>query len=346
MTGLQGTVRVQAVHPELKFGFEASGDVLTIALVNNMPDSALRATERQFCALLGVASEGRLVKVQFFSLPGVNRSSAARKHIARYYQEFTELERSPPDGIIVTGTEPQAAMLQEEPYWPAMAWLVKWVREMEIPGVWSCLAAHAAVLQADRIQRHALGTKLHGLFECKIKAGAHRILHGLPDRWHVPHSRIYGLSESALNSSGYNVLSASAEAGPDIFVGRKGGLQLFFQGHPEYGHLSLLGEYRRDVGRFLRGERDAYPEIPRHYCEPAIASELENFRDRAFHVRDPATLAQFDTLTGGLVLENSWSNTAAQIYANWLSHLADLRSQCLLHSTSLTDRTRPIHLAA
>lgn len=115
MSTRERNTRMRAVHRELGRTIEPNGDVLTIAVVNNMPDSALRATERQFCALLGTASEGRLLKLQFFSMPGVKRSAAAAAHVARYYEDFAELHRNPPDGIVVTGAEPRAATLQQEP---------------------------------------------------------------------------------------------------------------------------------------------------------------------------------------------------------------------------------------
>lgn len=337
---------MQAVHREFGRAIEPNGDVLTIALVNNMPDSALRATERQFCSLLGAASDGRLLRLQFFSLPGVIRSASARVHIARYYEEFTELQRNPPDGIIVTGTEPRAARLQEEPYWPSMAWLVNWAEERAIPGIWSCLAAHAAVLQSDNIQRHALAAKLVGLFECRLNDAAHGIFHGLPDRWQVPHSRFYGLNESALASHGYTILSRSAATGPDIFARRRRALQLFFQGHPEYSQSSLLGEYRRDIARFLSGERNAYPEMPRHYFDASTQSALESFRARAHHLRSSDMLAELDALTAGVVTANGWFDTAELIYTNWLSYLANCKLQRLLKSKFSSDQGGPIDLAA
>jgi homoserine O-succinyltransferase len=325
---------------------EARNNVLTIGLVNNMPDSALRATERQFCALLGAASGNRLIKLQFFSLPGIRRSAEVRSHISRYYDDFLELERSPPDGIIVTGAEPLAPTLQGESYWKALARLIDWTDEWAIPGIWSCLAAHAAVLQMDGIEREPLGAKLSGLFECHINSGAHQILEGLPERWRVPHSRLYGLSESALTLAGYNIISRSREVGPDIFVKRKRGLQVFFQGHPEYTHSSLLGEYRRDIGRFFAGERSVYPEMPRHYFDPKTRARLEGLRDRGCSARDPAMLAEFDTLVGGGSPQNPWFHGARQIYANWLSYLADSQLRRLLHSELPKDRIGPIHLAA
>ena len=346
MTAPQRNIWSQAAHRDFGRVIEPNGDVLTIAVVNNMPDSALRAAERQFCALLGAASGGRLLKLQFFSLPGIKRSTTAGEHVARYYEEFAELQRNPPDGIIVTGTEPRAATLQQEPYWPTMAWLVDWAEELAIPGIWSCLAAHAAVLRLDNIQRQAFANKLLGVFECKINDGSHRLLQGLPERWHVPHSRHYGLSETALVSHGYNILSRSAETGPDIFIKRRRGLQLFFQGHPEYSPSSLLGEYRRDIARFLNGERNTYPDMPRHYFDPSTVPALESFRERAQRLKSSEMLAELDALVAKVSPENGWFDTADLIYTNWLSYLTDCKLQRLLDSKFLNDRGRSIDLAA
>jgi homoserine O-succinyltransferase len=346
MTAWERNTTMRALHREFGRAIEPNGDVLTIAVINNMPDSALRATERQFCTLLGAASEARLLKLQFFSLPGIKRSAAAGAHVARYYEEFAELQRSPPDGIIVTGTEPRAATLQEEPYWPTMAWLVDWAEELAIPGIWSCLAAHAAVLRLDNIQRHAFATKLLGIFECKINNGSHRLLQGLPECWQVPHSRHYGLSEATLVSHGYNILSRSAETGPDIFIRRGRALQLFFQGHPEYSQSSLLGEFRRDIARFLSGERETYPDRPLHYFDPSMVSALEGFRERAHRLKSSEMLREFDTLAGRVSHEKCWFDTADLIYANWLSYLADCKLQRLLDSRFLKDQGESIDLAA
>jgi homoserine O-succinyltransferase/O-acetyltransferase len=346
MTARGRNTRLRTSRREFGGTIEPNGDVLTIAVVNNMPDSALRATERQFCALLGAASEGRLLRLQFFSLPGIKRSAVAAAHVARYYEDFAELQRNPPDGIIVTGTEPRAATLQEEPYWPTMAWLVDWAEEFSIPGIWSCLAAHAAVLRLSNIKREAFGNKLLGVFECKINDASHWLLQGLPERWQVPHSRFYGLSEAALVSHGYSILSRSAETGPDIFVKRTHGLQLFFQGHPEYAQSSLLGEYRRDIARFLSGERSTYPDMPRNYFDPSTVSALESFRERVHRLKSAEMLAEFDALAAGTSPENCWFDEADVIYANWLSYLADCKLRRILDSQFLKDQDRPINLAA
>jgi len=54
-----------------------------------------------------------------------------------------------------------------------------------------------------------------------------------------------------------------------MFVKERKSLFLFFQGHPEYDADSLPREYRRDVGRFLRSERESYPGMPKGYFDEA-----------------------------------------------------------------------------
>ena len=51
-------------------------DCITIGLVNNMPDEALKATERQFISLLDSASQGMQIRLSLYTLPGVPREGA------------------------------------------------------------------------------------------------------------------------------------------------------------------------------------------------------------------------------------------------------------------------------
>ena len=63
--------------------FERAGETeLTIALVNNMPDSALKATERQFMRLVQGAAGKRRIRFRCFALPSVARSRKAMKGTA------------------------------------------------------------------------------------------------------------------------------------------------------------------------------------------------------------------------------------------------------------------------
>jgi homoserine O-succinyltransferase/O-acetyltransferase len=61
----------------------AADAVLTIGLINNMPDSALQATERQFIRLLEAAAGNNRILLHCFSLPSVKRSQPAKSRVDR-----------------------------------------------------------------------------------------------------------------------------------------------------------------------------------------------------------------------------------------------------------------------
>src|SRR5215475_8818974 len=90
---------------------------IVIGLINNMPDAALHSTETQFRSLLSAAAGTQQVTLRFSSFPELPRAVEAREHIARDYWPIEELLTSPLDAFIVTGTEPRAARLSDEPYW-------------------------------------------------------------------------------------------------------------------------------------------------------------------------------------------------------------------------------------
>src|ERR1700722_2827443 len=194
-----------------------SHNCVTIGLVNNMPDSACAATERQFLDLLRAASHNLIIRVRLFAIPDVPRSEEMRRELVSRYRDIAELWSTPLDGIIVTGTEPGAVNLQGEPYWSALSALVDWARGNTTSTVWSCLAAHAAVLCADGVARQPLIGKLSGIFDGEAVAGP-RLLAGIEPRLRMPHSRFNDLPEQSLRTCGYKLLSSSPAAGVDTFI--------------------------------------------------------------------------------------------------------------------------------
>jgi homoserine O-succinyltransferase/O-acetyltransferase len=292
-----------------------------IGLVNSMPDAALEATERQFIELIDAAAGDIPVRLRFFSLPDVPRTPRGQRHVSNSYRGIDGLWDGHLDALIVTGTEPRAAALPDEPYWPALAELIDWAEHNTISTIWSCLAAHAAVLQLDGVERQALADKCFGIFDC-AKVGDHPLMAGVPDSIPVPHSRWNGLRESELALRGYDILTRSARAGVDSFAKEGRSLFVFFQGHPEYDAASLLGEYRRDVGRFLRGERETFPAMPKNYFDAATAGLLAAFRARARLDRREELLADFPLAAAESGLATIWRPSAARIYRNWLAHLS------------------------
>lgn len=306
------------VEPSAEAGF--CDEALVIGLVNNMPDAALRTTERQFHDLLCAASNNRKIYLKYFSLPELPRAEAARSHINQHYEDLRELWPGHLDGLIVTGTEPRASELTDEPYWGTLTKLVDWTEHHTISTVWSCLAAHAAVLHLDGIERRRLPKKLSGVFSC-VKDTEHEIAAGITVHWSVPHSRYNDLPEEELVSRGYRVLMQSAETGADLFVRHRDSLDVFFQGHPEYEPDTLLREYRRDVGRYLSGEKDDYPEMPRGYFDDEAVAALAMFRQQTLANRDVNLLSKFPVIRVQETLSHAWREPAVRIYANWMSYL-------------------------
>jgi homoserine O-succinyltransferase len=296
-------------------------ECLDIGLINNMPDSALMPTERQLFDLLDAAAGRLVVRLHFYTMETTPRSDWGRDYVRRYYRGADDLLNTSLDGIIVTGTEPRAARLTEEPYWTTFVRIVDWARENTVSSVYSCLAVHGAVLHMDGVERHALPAKCIGVF-AQTKIVDHPLMRGLPSTFRTPHARWNGVREEALASSGYAVLAGSAEVGVDCFVKRqKRSLFVHFQGHPEYDAQSLLGEYRRDMCRFLRGESEVCPTIPKGYFDAEAEEILTAFRREAVSNRGPELIAGFPADRLAKNVRNVWRPAAKRIYHNWLLFL-------------------------
>jgi homoserine O-succinyltransferase/O-acetyltransferase len=295
---------------------------LSVVLVNNMPDSVLESTEAQFASLLAAAAGDQPLRLRFAALAGVARGAQAAAMIAARYFTLEELIASPPDAIIVTGTEPRAPALPDEPYWTDLVRLFDWAREHTASAVYSCLAAHAAALHYDGIARERLAEKRSGVYAHGLLA--HPLTAGLATPFHTPHSRWNDLPTAALRQRGYTLISQSSENGADIFVKDAGSLMLFLQGHPEYEERTLLKEYQRDVGRFLSGQQAGYPPLIAGYFDPQSQRRLAEFREAAHAAKAAGQSIEFPYAELAARLENRWRAGAEGLYRNWL-RLIDAR---------------------
>ena len=301
---------------------------LVIGLLNNMPDAALQATERQFHSLLSAASAGLSVQLVRCSLSSVPRGEAAKTYLRRNYVDMESLFDAGLDGLIVTGREPLTPHLRDEPYWDNFAEVLEWARENTASTIWSCLAAHAAVLHMDGIQRVRSEQKHCGVFDCS-RASGHVLLSEIPERFRVPHSRWNGLPKEDLTRSGYELLALADDAGVDCFLREEAGgsLFLFFQGHPEYEPDTLLLEYRRDVLRFLRGEAAGWPSTPRGILASLYETSVQEIRRAAPGLPEEETMARLSALFSAAAPRNGWHDTARTLYRNWLNHLVDQKAR-------------------
>jgi homoserine O-succinyltransferase/O-acetyltransferase len=321
---------------------KGDGYPLVIGLVNNMSDAALRTTEQQFHALLSAPLSGHRVCLRSFFLPEIPRSDIVRLRFMQHYEPIDALWESHVDGLIVTGAEPRAEVLTDEPYWDSLTKLVDWAEDHTVSTIWSCLAAHATVHHLDGIDRRLLEKKLSGVYNCR-KVADHPILAGIPPQWDVPHSRYNGLPEELLASMGYRVLSTSMKTGADVFVRERDSLFVFLHGHPEYRVDALFREYRRDVIRFLSSEQESYPDLPEGYFDENTAQLLATFRQRAIQQRSMDLIV--DLPAHGAAnerLPHAWRDVAIKLFANWLLYLVGEGRDLSRRTTLLAKQCDPV----
>jgi homoserine O-succinyltransferase len=135
--------------------------------------------------------------------------------------------------------------------------------------------------------------------------------------------------EEELTSCGYRVLTRAGDAGVDTFVKQHKTLFVFFQGHPEYESDTLLREYRRDVGRYFKGEADKYPSMPRSYFDRSMVDALTALQERAIGNRSGELLLEISNALGERTVANTWNSSATGVYKNWLDFICAQKERTL-----------------
>jgi len=287
--------------------------MLTIGIVNNMPAAAIPSTERHFRDLLAAACQNTPFQIRWFRLTGARPVN---------YERLEDLWGSDLDGLIVTGAEPRAASLPDEPLWGPLTKTIEWAGRHTSSTIWSCLGAHAAVLYLDGVERRPRTEKIFGIFD-SVKVAEHPMLAGTQSVWRVPHSRWNDLSEHDLKTRGYKVLAKSLDAGVDLFVKQfRSSLFLFIQTHPEYDVGTLLREYRRDLARFSTAEQSDCPKLPQNYFDDGVIAEFQSIKANAPSEQRARGISILDRAK----LPDGWEPFAAQLYGNWVSHLLSARN--------------------
>lgn len=295
-----------------------------IAFVNNMPDTALEDTEMQFFQLLEDAAGDVSVRVRLHSLSGVPRGDRGQEHLGNFYFSTHDLFDHRFDAMIMTGTEPKQSNLRSEPYWSSLASVLDWSETNTVSTILSCLAAHASVLYSDGISRHPLSDKQFGVFAFR-KSVSHPLTRDTGDEIRFPHSRWNEVQAHVLAECGYRILTQSVEGGVDSFVKKKKrSLFVHFQGHPEYDAQTLLKEYRRDIKRFTRAEREKYPTMPVGYFDAPSVRLVTEFRDLVISDRREELMEGFPDAALASALQKTWHASAVAIYRNWLHYVVSL----------------------
>ncbi|HXQ20008.1 MAG TPA: homoserine O-succinyltransferase [Acidimicrobiales bacterium] len=313
-------VRAAARPGELRSG----GPVhWTCALVNNIPDGAFLATESQFLDLLDASSGSNTVEVRRYTMKGVPRGERTTVHIDEEYSAAAEIAQHRPDLLIVTGSEPIEDAIEDEPYWNELVELLEWGSENVASMLLSCLSAHAALAVFDGVARTQLAAKCTGVFPQEVD-DVHPLTAGLASPVVLPHSRFNTVPVEAVRAAGYHVGMHSEAVGWSVVSKAIGRSEVVLvQGHPEYEPSSLLTEYRRDVRRYVLGERDAVPSLPLDCAAPSDWQQLQQLQRRLENgERDPALVEAFPFEAAGDRAPWPWRSVATRLYANWLAGVA------------------------
>jgi homoserine O-succinyltransferase len=301
----------QAVHQDIR--------ELHVGFLNMMPDAALIATEIQFMRLVGSCNQIAQFFVHPFSVDGLNRSEETREYIDRYYEKFEDIKLGGLDALIITGTNVSNPSLDQEPFWNPLGDVVGWARQNVTSILCSCLATHALVKLLYRIDRQLMPEKLWGVYSHRIVQKEHPLLRDINTRFDVPHSRFNAIHREQLERAGLTILIESEEAGVHTAVSPDQYSMIYFQGHPEYDTNSLLKEYKREVNRFIVGERDDYPLHPEGYFADTAAVIADRYRDAVCHALEQGSeVPAFPEAHLEPLLNNTWRDTGKSIINNWL----------------------------
>ena len=291
----------------------------TCALVNNMPDAAFCATERQFVGLLAAGSGSETLALTRYAMAGVPRGERIRARIAAEYRPLDDIISDPPDLLVVTGSNPIESRIEDEPYWSDLHGLLKWGSENVPAMVLSCLSAHAALAVFDGLERTTLPAKCTGVF-AQESDRTHPLVTGLYGSVVLPHSRLNAVPEEAVVRAGYSMALQSEEVGWSVVTKTVGQSEVVLvQAHPEYDPSSLVREYARDVRRYAGHEHDQLPCLPLDCVTGPDWDRLRRLHRRIVGgERDPALVAAFPFDEVCTRAPWPWRGVAQRLYANLL----------------------------
>ena len=178
------------------------------------------------------------------------------------------------------------------------------------------------------ILRTHLARKLWGVYSHRIVGNTHPLLSNINTRFDTPHSRFNDVERERMEAAGLQVLVAGKEAGVLLAVSSDGLRFAYFQGHPEYDIFSLMKEYKREISRYLRRERDDYPPFPDHYfCDEAKVLLHRYERDLIASGERGDSPPDYPEQEIVALLDNTWTDTGKALFNNWLGLVYQLTNR-------------------
>lgn len=305
-----------AVHQDIR--------ELHIGLLNMMPGKALEATERQFFRLVGESNQIAQFYIHPFTLKELQRDAPAQAHVDRYYKNFEKIKEEGLDALIISGATP-GPDLSKLPFWDPLIEVFDWAVDNVTSIMCSCLATHAVLQFRYGQQRQPLSRKRWGVYSHRVCDKTHPLVTGVNTRFDVPHSRFNQVDKEQFEAAGLKVLVETEQGDVHLAVSEDGFRVVFFQGHPEYDTISLMKEYKREVGRYIFNEVETYPPFPENYFGSRNKAILEEYQERVYQARQRDTEApEFPEALIVPTLDNTWHDSGEAVINNWIGKVYQL----------------------
>jgi homoserine O-succinyltransferase len=239
--------------------------------------------------------------------------------VERHYESFEKIRSEGLDALVLTGANPVENDISKEKFWDGLKEVMDWAWENVCSTYCSCLATHAAFKVYHGIDRTPLPLKKWGVYSHRVVHRHHPLVSNVNSRFDAPHSRWNEVPAAHIEAAGMHVLVGSEDGGVLAAVSPDQFRFLYFQGHPEYDGHSLLKEYKREVSRFIDGEREDYPGFPENYIGPEAAGILNIHAERVVKAlgrnETPPAFPEAEVVP---LVDNTWIDTGKSIFNNWL----------------------------
>lgn len=230
-----------AVHQDIR--------PLKIAILNLMPKKI--ETETQLLRLLG--NTPLQVDIELLQTATYTSKNTAAQHLLKFYKTFDDVKDQRFDGMIITGAPVEQMEFEDVNYWNELCDIMEWTKTNVYSTFHICWGAQAALHYHYGINKHALDSKVFGIFEHDVLNQNHKLMRGFDDSYLCPHSRHTTILEDDIKShTDLEILSFSKVAGVNIIASKgDSGRQFFATGHCEYDRETLANEYFRDLNAGL-----------------------------------------------------------------------------------------------
>jgi homoserine O-succinyltransferase len=215
---------------------------LKILILNLMPIKITTETD-----LIRLLSNSPLqIEIDFLALSTHTPKNTPISHLMSFYKQFSQIENSYYDGMIITGAPVEMLPFEEVTYWDEIKQICNWARTHVTSTFYICWGAQAALYHFYGVNKYPLDKKLFGIFNHNLNDPSFPLFRGFDDEFYAPHSRHTTILAEDINQHPeLTILSESDEAGVYI-VSSRGGREFYVTGHSEYSPYTLHNEYLRD----------------------------------------------------------------------------------------------------